>query len=82
MPARTPALDPDCRHALELLAGSPEPTTEHMLAAHGISVSLIVDLIHAGLATAHPQRMKVGTKEIEVAVVQITEEGRRALAGS
>jgi hypothetical protein len=79
MPDRTPALDPERRRALELLAGSPEATTEHILAAHGISVSLIVDLIHAGLATARPQRMWVGKREIEVAVVQITEAGRRAL---
>jgi len=53
-----------------------------MLRAHGFLVRQIVDLVRAGLATAHSQRMVAGRGErtIEAARVRITEAGRRALA--
>jgi len=35
--------------------------------------------VHAGLATAHAERMVAGERTIEVARVRITEAGRRAL---
>src|SRR5262249_49865244 len=48
---------PDRRRALELLAASPDGCTEAMLRAHGFSTAQMVDLVRAGLATAHSQRV-------------------------
>jgi hypothetical protein len=73
---------PDRRRALELLASSRDGCTEAILLAHGFTIKQIVELVHAGLATAHSQRVIVGRRTIEVARVRITEAGRRALAGT
>jgi hypothetical protein len=82
--ARSPRLlrspKPDRRRALELLAGSRDGMTEAMLAAHGFTVTQIVELVRAGLAVAYSQRVIVGRRTIEIAHVKITETGRRALA--
>jgi hypothetical protein len=43
---------------------------------------MMVELIHAGLATAKAERVVCGGRSIEVARVRITEEGRRALSQS
>jgi hypothetical protein len=67
------------RRALELLAGSADDMTEAMLVAHGFTVEQMVDLCVAGLATATPERIVAGGRTIEVATMQITEAGRRAL---
>jgi hypothetical protein len=48
--------------------------------AHGFPVPLLVELVRSGLATATAERMRAGGKLMEVAVVRITEAGRRALA--
>jgi hypothetical protein len=50
-----------------------------MLVAHGFTVEQMVDLCVAGLATATPERIVAGGRTIEVATMQITEAGRRAL---
>jgi hypothetical protein len=68
------------RRALKLLAKSARGATEAILAAHGITVETLVDMVHAGLATAHSERMHAGGHAIEVTRVQITAAGRRALA--
>ena len=72
---------PDRRRALELLASCRDGCNEAILRAHGFSTALIVDLVRAGFATAHSQRVIVGGggRRIEVARVKITEAGRRAL---
>jgi len=72
---------PDRIRALELLATSRDGCTEAMLRAHGFSVRQIFDLVRAGLATAHGQRVIVGGggRRIEAARVKITEAGRQAL---
>jgi hypothetical protein len=70
---------PDRRRALELLASSRDGCTEAILLAHGFTIKQIVELVHAGLATAHSQRVIVGRRTIEVARVKITEAGRLAL---
>jgi hypothetical protein len=72
---------PDRRRALELLAASRDGCTEAMLRAHGFSVRQIFDLVRAGLATAHGQRVIVGGggRRIEAVRVKITEAGRQAL---
>jgi hypothetical protein len=50
--------------------------------AHGFTIEQMVELIHAGLATAKAERVVAGGRTIEVARVRITEEGRRALSQS
>jgi hypothetical protein len=47
---------------------------------HGFTVAQMVEIVRAGLATAHSQRVIVGRRTIEIAHVKITEAGRQALA--
>jgi hypothetical protein len=54
--------------------------TEAIMLAHGFTVEQMVELVRAGLATAHSQRVVIARRMIEVARVRITEAGRRALA--
>jgi hypothetical protein len=42
----------------------------------------LVELIRAGLATAHVERMRAGNRPIEVTRVRITDVGRRVLNGA
>jgi hypothetical protein len=81
-PNRKSARDNDHRRALELLADAPEGVTEAIMRAHGFSVALMVDLVHAGLATATAERVVAGSRKIEVTRVRITEAGRQALNGN
>jgi hypothetical protein len=62
-----------------LLAASRDGCTEAIMLAHGFTVEQMVDLCVAGLATATPERIVAGERTIEVATMQITEAGRRAL---
>jgi hypothetical protein len=78
-PRCKPSREADRRRALELLAASPDGATEAILAAHGMSVEQMVDLVRAGLATATTERVAAGRSKHEVATVRITEAGRRAL---
>ena len=57
---------PNRRRALELLASCPEGCTEAILAARDIPVSLIVQLVRAGLATTKAERVVAGRLTIEV----------------
>jgi hypothetical protein len=56
-----------------------EGCTEVPLLANGVTTETMVELVRTGLATATPQRIKAGRDLMEVAVVRITEAGRRAL---
>jgi len=47
--------------------------------AHGFTVRQMVELVRAGLATAHTQRVIVARRMVEIAHLKITEAGRRAL---
>jgi hypothetical protein len=47
--------------------------------AHGFTIEQMVELIHAGLATAATERVVAGGRAIEVARVRLMEAGRRAL---
>ena len=49
--------------------------------ANGFSIGDMVELVRAGLATANSERLLAGGRTVEVAQVQITESGRRALEG-
>ena len=52
MPNRKRSPPATRRRALELLAGSRDGVPEALMLAHGFSVELLVELVHAGLATA------------------------------
>jgi hypothetical protein len=77
-----PGPKPDRRRALELLAASPNGCTEAVMRAHGFTVEQMVELVRAGLASATAERVVAGSRKIEVARVQITDAGRRVLAGA
>jgi hypothetical protein len=67
------------RRALALLAESSDGCTEAIMLAHGFTLELLVDMVRAGLATAHVERMVSGKRKVEVTRVKITDAGRRAL---
>ena len=71
---------PDRRRALELLAASPDGCTEALMFANGFTAELLIELVRAGLASAHAERMVAGGKMTEVARVKISEAGWKALA--
>jgi len=77
-----PRPQPDRRRALELLAGCPDGCTDALMFANGFTAEQLLDLVHAGLATAHAERMVADERTIELGRVTITEAGRRALAGT
>jgi hypothetical protein len=79
MPAPS-RLTRDHLRALTVLAGSPAGCTEAIMLAHGFSAGLLNDLLRAGLATAHVDRMMTGKRPMEVARLKITDAGRQALA--
>ena len=71
---------PDHRRALELLAASRDGCTEALMRAHGFTTEMLVELVHAGFASAQSERVVAGGRVIEVARVRITAEGRQELA--
>jgi hypothetical protein len=72
-------IDNDRRRALSLLAGSPNGHNEAIMRAHGFTPDLLADLVRAGLATSHVER--VGRRRpIEVVRLRITKLGWKALA--
>jgi hypothetical protein len=81
-PSRRRGPKPDRRRALELLAVllGRLHWGDHA-GAHGFTAEQMVELVHAGLATARAERVVTGGRAIEVARVRITEAGRRALIG-
>jgi hypothetical protein len=72
---------PDRRRALELLAASPDGCTEALMFANGFTAELLIELVRAGLASAHAERMVGDGKMTEVARVKLTEAGWQVLAG-
>jgi hypothetical protein len=57
-PRRLPR--PDRRRALELLASCRDGCTEAIMLAHGVTVEQMVELVHAGLASATGERVVAG----------------------
>jgi hypothetical protein len=51
-----------------------------MMRAHGFTIDQMVELVRANLASATPERVRAGSKTIEVARLRITEAGRKTLA--
>jgi hypothetical protein len=72
---------PDRRRALELLAASPDGCTEALMFANGFTAELLVELVRAGLASAHAERMVADGRMMEVARMKISEAGWQAVAG-
>jgi hypothetical protein len=75
------ALTADQRRALEMLAGSPNCSTETTVRAHGFRVGLLTGLVRHGLANASPDSVKAGSRMLSVVRFKITDAGRRALGG-
>jgi hypothetical protein len=66
---------------LEILAGSADGSNDALLGAHGFKLDVLISLVSAEFATATPERVFAAGKPVEVTRVQITDAGRRALAG-
>jgi hypothetical protein len=62
-----------------LLASCRDGCTEAIMIAHGFTIPQMVELVHAGLATATAERVVAGRRTIEVARLRITKAGRRVL---
>jgi hypothetical protein len=74
------SLTPD-QHANAFIGNAePRGVTQAMLEEHRIKLQLVVDLIKAGLAKGHVERVRAGDKTIKVTRVALTDAGRRALA--
>jgi hypothetical protein len=67
------------RHALELLAASPDGCTESMLLAQGFNHDTLATLVRAGFATVHTERVRAGAEWTEVRRMQISDAGRRVI---
>jgi hypothetical protein len=78
-PHRRRDIKPDRIRALELLASCDNGCPEGILHAHGLAISDMVELVHAGLAKSSAERVTAGSRTMEVARVRITAAGRRAL---
>jgi hypothetical protein len=72
-------------HALDpsrvILPKPIDAVPEALMLAHGFSIELLVELVHAGLATASAERTIGGRHPTELTRLRITDAGRRALAG-
>jgi len=83
MTIRKRRLSPQPRRTLELLKlleSSPHGATEALLVrAHGFDSDMVAGLLRAELATAERETMKAGAKPVEVARLQITAAGRKAI---
>ena len=66
--------------ALELLASSPNGTTEELLAhGHNFTRRMLAGFVRDGLATTRREVIKAGVRTIEVVRMMITDAGRRAI---
>jgi uncharacterized metal-binding protein len=80
--ARRRVAPPTRRRVLALLASCRDGCTEAIMLAHGFSIDMMVELVNAGLATARPERVRAGSKTIDVARLRITDKGRQVLVGA
>jgi hypothetical protein len=72
---------PDRRRALELLASCPDGATDTLLmAAHGLTTEMLVDLIRDGLATGQTEHLVIAGHATEIMRVRITDAGRKMLS--
>jgi hypothetical protein len=77
----SPCLTAEQRRALAMLAtAGHNGVTQSLLTAHGFGVSVIAGLVNRGFATLTPEKVRAGSKSIEVSKVRVTDAGRDALA--
>ena len=69
----------DWRRALELLADSPDGSTEALMLAHGITSRVIAGLVDTGLATSTTEPILAGCRPVVVTRIRITYRGHVAL---
>jgi hypothetical protein len=73
------AFSADQRRALAMLATAGEDgVAQALLSAHGFDATMIAGLVNRGLATLTMEKVRAGGKLTAVAMVRITEVGRRA----
>ena len=74
-------LSAEQRSALVILATAGQGgVAQAVRSAHGFDATMIADLVNRGLATLAMEKVRTDGKLIAVAMVRITETGRRALA--
>jgi hypothetical protein len=72
----------DQRRALALLADTGRNgTTDAILAAHGVTASMVTSLVRDGLAIAMTEQVRASTRMIEIVRVRITTAGKRTIEG-
>jgi hypothetical protein len=81
--SRSPAglpLTAERKRALRMLTRSPDGCTEAILLAHGFKIEMLAGLVLDSLATASPETVPAGRRQLKVVRLTITDAGRRATA--
>jgi hypothetical protein len=68
-----------CRALAMLARAGLGGASQTLLMAHGFCVSMIVGLVNNGLASLTREKVRAGSRLIEVGKVRITTAGRKAL---
>jgi hypothetical protein len=76
-----PNLTDKQRRAVEMLVRQPDACSERQLLARGFSFNQLAGLLCDGYATVVRKHIDVGGREKSVPWLQITDSGRRAMAG-
>ena len=72
----------DKRRVLALLADAGRNgTTDAILAASGVTASIVISLIRDGSAIAMTEQVRAGSRMIQVVRVRITAAGERTIEG-
>ena len=79
MPAMSPILGVEHRHALTLLRKSVNGLSQALIEARGVPAAVLQDLIRADLVTVEAQRRRGYNSMVVVKRLRITDAGRRAL---
>jgi hypothetical protein len=69
------------RRALQVLARSPNGCTKALMLAHGFQLEMLDKLVLDGVAKAEEHATMAGSRAMKVVWLQITEAGRKAIAG-
>ena len=80
-PPQKPHLGAEQRRALEVLDLSQRGCSRPVWAAHGLTLSLLVNLVRDGLADVQVETLTAHGWTTEVVRIRITAAGRRALEG-
>ena len=80
-PPQKPRLSAEQRRALEMLDLSHGGCSRPVWAAHGFTLSMLVNLVRDGLADVQVETLTAHGWATEVVRIRITAAGRRALEG-